>query len=663
MFVNFNRFLFIKKKHTNIAPLLITASEDVTPSSVRQARAARHGEIPLLLIRPVPRPSFASLIRGFTSSMKPAPPQIKLEAQHTDMNFLENILPKLGLDPNMFSAYPMGGGSKPPLPVKMHIIPLQQNEIKHGPNFKQEYHLTIKETPSYGKHSFFSDANPPKYHFEQAGHFFPSHEVPHISPEDDKPEEHKFGEEEHKFAEHEIHHPTEDISHFSEKDKQNLAEAEKVFGKQGPHHYGPGKVENYHFSEADKHHFAEAEKHHFGEPEKHIFSEPDHPEIHPFESHHFEPKPIDFESITPNEELVIGKPSASHPSPNTYHGSHDFKIPDGPENQFYIPKGEDTASFEVKSKTENVKFVPENHDEEPSHEEEFHHEELHHEGPSHQEHHIELPEKHEYHHPIGKPLFHQHSLFNTEPPKIEYNFPHHSETVKAFGDDYYKKFDTEEYFLPKKEPDFHKMMGESLFNPPKIPHASPLQSGYPFDDSYSFRIKGNGFGKIHITDHVYKEPQALRYHHTTPEFPNSFFPTPVIHKEAESKVPNHDFGKYAFPSNTEPTKNYISSTYKDGEVKNETNPHYEPPQPEDTKDSTTEKEIDVKFTFEPPTYNFKAYTPSPIEHQDYKDYTPSSIGHNEFKDYFKSNEHHSFYRHHPPSPIFKPFVKTSFGLV
>lgn len=214
----------------------------------------------------------------------------------------------------------------------------------------------------------------------------------------------------------------------------------------------------------------------------------------------------------PKEEVVVGKPGIS------YHENHH--VPQ--KNDFYVPKEEHIASFEVKSKAE---FTPhqqsdiKSYDYTPkiintitaddaSNNYDF------------------SPEKYQYQKQQQK-----HSLLN-QAPQIEYFIPKDQEqadvqvhtSASADERDYFHNLKTDEYFLPKFEPEYHTP------NTPKYPQRqqqfkpTPQKTEYPtFDknvqeliDKYAYEYLQNPQLKTDIQTHSYSKPDS--YLNLKPEY-------------------------------------------------------------------------------------------------------------------------------------------------
>lgn len=498
-------------------------------------------------------------------------------------------LGQLGLDSSLFNAFSQSNGAIQ-LP-KMHIVPMQQNEVKHGNSFKPEYYLKVQEVPSYqlpGK-SYYNYQSIPQQHAlisHTHDEVYPSYNTFYSKPEKE-------------INYHEIEHGSEPDHHEHYKTQYSYDDTSS----------------NYHHQ-----------------------SKPTH-------ETYFAPKPIDFNLIKPTEELVIGKPAGSEiatpPISHTLsvkHKFNDFKIPPQSEGNYYIGKDEQTASFEVKSKTENVKFVQNDSASDDHHILDDHSKNY---EDSKYNFNLNYDEK-------NKNKFVPTSLGHKQPdfslfkqPPVEYFIPKEQETASiklhSDTDEYYKNFETDEYFLPKKEPPYHKMAQfQTTTTPSTLSDYSYVSTSHPvFDDSYSFTIKDDGYSSIHIADHVYAEPQALRF--TSENEYSKFHPNhkdyePSHNKEYDPKLSALDFVRTSIKSNLDNShKNLLSSTYSEKDLKS---PEIDFKFTASAKDKfhDNKKEIESTYTF-PSLGTFKHdpsyYFPTKDSHSHFYPNSPSS-----FKDIF-----------------------------
>lgn len=181
----------------------------------------------------------------------------------------------------------------------------------------------------------------------------------------------------------------------------------------------------------------------------------------------------------PREEVVVGKPGISYHE--NYHTPSHSQSHQPQKNDFYIPKDEHVASFEVKSKAEFV------HPQQPSSIKSYDYtpkviNTITAEDASNN--YNFSPEKHQYQKQQQK-----HTLFN-QAPQIEYFIPKEQEQADvqvhsvASGDekDYFNNLKTDEYFLPKFEPEYHSKS-------PKYPQIHQQYKSTPQNTEYNLHVQ------------------------------------------------------------------------------------------------------------------------------------------------------------------------------
>lgn len=386
---------------------------------------------------------------------------------------MESILPQLGLDPSFFSVNPIHGSSSSHVhpPKKYHFLSVQTNEIHTPHNFKPEYH---PQFPDFTQTTaFLSDS---KQHYNVP--YYPKYP---ISPQQSHPEENHYSEYANSYYNLNDHVPEKFESH------DYIPTTTTTIKPPQPAAYIAPIVRN-----------------------------------RPPSTNYSPAAPIDFDIIK-SDEVVIGKytttPSFSY---------SDFKIPEVNKNKFYLPKNEDTASFEVKSNLDGVQFIPNA---------------------------ATTPETKNYleSHVNNKPIIGQHynsqyipqptptygkhtNIFKDTSSNPDYSVSSEGDigTHKSHADTeaYYKTFETDEYFLPKKEPSYHMMV-----TPTEPPTTESTSTTTESSDSYSFTFDTDDFTDVHIEDHVFDKPKALRLHSPQPSHFNSH------HNDYDSARTAYDFIK------------------------------------------------------------------------------------------------------------------------
>lgn len=568
-----------------VAAPVANVAEEQSGGNSRIARYNRGKDIPLLLIRPVHKSSFSSLFQNFGALAGGGSNDgQKIKATKDDLSILESILPQLGLDPAIFSVNPVNGGSNshPQAPKKLHLLSVQTNEV-----FQPHNNLKLEHKPTDFQF-------PPDFHF-------PAHHdtsaYGYEKPQLNFPQYQTFNFQTQPHPENFPLHPITD--HFP---PQHNMPPDYNHGNQIPDKY-PGFIPFPGYFDNESHqNFTLNTPERAPEPAAYVA-----PSLRNKQPGHN--GGIDFD-IIPSDEVVVGKfPSA------TAHVYPDFKLQDDSNNnaKYYIPQSENTASFEIKSNTEGVKFVPpqnpfENYVVGPDFKSEN----------SYNGHNQYLP----------TPKYPHYTNVFKDSPYTDYQGSKdiESATFKFQSDteNYYKKFETDDYFLPKKEPTYHMYATSTTSTTAAEQHETTTTEA---DDDYSYTFQPDD---AKSEEHSYEAPQALKLQSSHPkDFNTAFTAYDYIKNRMRTPEEKNIFNK---------PESYQTFSYTPGKVDfREATTHFL------TKDSHLNHPLKSPFNIfkqssavnfrpnnvRPIVENIANDTPAPktpLEFDDYKDYiTPSSI--------------------------------------